>query len=318
MSYKWIKIQTHVHTINSDGMDTLKAMAYAASKNAIDVILLTDHNTMYGYKDIKNIKEETGIEIIKCIEYTTFYGHIISIGAPYFRWENLKQNSLNELADHIHRNNGIIGIAHPMAMGDPVCTGGRYTFKNTDFRKIDFVEEWHGVTDIDNEWEKNKEFWEDKIEKGHMITTVYGGDLHRKEHFDESDAFNWMLVDETKELEGGIIAAIRSGKVIMSKGPCFNMKIQRENGVYEIGDIVEINKDENLRINIEIEESTIKSEVALYLTNNLGEKIEVNFNNKVVEVYGNNKLKWIRGMVLDKISEKILAKSNPIYISCKQ
>jgi hypothetical protein len=313
MSYRWIKIQTHVHTINSDGLDTLRDMAYAAGKRSIEVIFLTDHNTMYGYKDIENISKETGVNIIKGIEYTTFYGHIISIGAPYFRWEELNDDSLNELADHIHRHNGIIGIAHPMAIGDPVCTGGRYKFRNTDFGKIDFIEEWHGVANNYNEWEKNKDFWQDKVNNGNIITTVYGGDFHKKEHFQESDAFNWVLIDETKEIETAVIDAISSGRVIMSKGPYFDMKIKIAGQVYNIGSMVELKENEKFNVDIDIGKMTIEDNMILYLTDNCGQKIEIDFYRKNIEICAKNDLSWIRAEILNKTTKEALAKSNPIY-----
>lgn len=313
MSYRWIKIQTHVHTINSDGLDTLRDMAQSAGKKSVDVIFLTDHNTMYGYKDIENISRETGVKIIKAIEYTTFYGHIITVGAPYFRWECLKEDSLNELADHVHENNGIIGIAHPMAIGNPVCTGGRYKFRNTDFEKIDFMEEWHGVSNKDNEWEKNKEFWEDKVNKGNRITTIYGGDFHTKEHFNESSAFNLVHIDESKELESQIIGAIRSGRVIMSKGPSFHMRIIKTDRVYNMGSVVEIKEGEKFKIAIDVEPMTVLNYMILNLNDNCGKEIEIDFKKGFVEVYGKYDLRWIRVEILNKITKEVLAKCNPIY-----
>lgn len=313
MSYRWMKIQTHVHTINSDGIHTLRDMAGAAKKRSIDIIFLTDHNTMYGYKDIDNISKETGVNIIKGIEYTTFYGHIITIGAPYFRWENLKEDSLNELADHVHKHNGIIGIAHPMAIGDPVCTGGRYKFIDSDFGKIDFMEEWHGIANNHNEWEKNEEFWKDKVEKGNRITTLYGGDFHRKEHFQQSDTFNWVFIDESKDIEREVINAISSGRVVMSKGPCFDMKIKKADRVYNMGNMVEIKENEKLNVIIDIDLNVALENMILYLTDNCGEKVEIDLNEKFIEICEKNDLKWIRVEILHKTSRETLAKGNAIY-----
>lgn len=315
MSYKWIKMQTHVHTINSDGLDTLRDMAESAVKKSVDAIFLTDHNTMYGYKDIDNISKETGVKIIKAIEYTTFYGHIITVGAPYFRWECLKEDSLNELADHAHKNNGIIGIAHPMAIGNPVCTGGRYKFRNTDFEKIDFIEEWHGISDKHNEWKKNEEFWKDKVNRGNRITTIYGGDFHKKEHFKESNAFNLARIDESKEFESQIIGAIGSGRVIMSKGPSFHMRIIKTDRVYNMGSVVQIKEGEKVKVAIDIEPMTVLNYMILNLTDNRGKRIEIDFKEKFIEMYVKCDLFWIRVEILNKTTKEVLAKGNPIYFN---
>jgi len=319
MSYRWIKIQAHVHTINSDGLNTLRDMAEAAAKKFIDVIFLTDHNTMYGYKEAEQISKETGVKIIKGIEYTTFYGHIITIGAPYFRWESLKEDSLNELAEHVHKYNGIIGIAHPMAIGNPVCTGGRYKFIDTDFGKIDFMEEWHGISNKHNEWEKNEKFWEDKSNKVNIITTLYGGDFHKKEHFKESGTFNWVRVDDSKELESKVIAAISSGRVIMSKGPCFHMRIIKAKKVYNMGNIVEIDENEKCKVIIDVDTVINCDEIIINLIDNCGKRIEIDCEKNFIEIYKKNDLKWIRCEILYKPTKEILAKGNPIYFKnvCK-
>lgn len=313
MSYKWIKIQTHVHTLNSDGLNTLKDMATAAGEEFIDVIFLTDHNTMYGYKDIDNISKETDVKIIKAIEYTTFYGHIITIGAAYFRWENLKKNSLNELADYVHRHNGIIGIAHPMAIGDPVCTGGRYKFIDSDFGKIDFMEEWHGITNNHNEWEKNEEFWKDKVNRGNIITALYGGDFHKKEHFQQSDVFNWVFIDEAKELESEVIAAISSGRVVMSKGPYFHMRIIKADRVYNMGNMVELKEGEKFKVIINIDPMAVLENMILNLIDNCGKRIEIDLKKNIIEIYEKKNLRWIRAEILNKTTKEVIAKGNPIY-----
>lgn len=313
MSYKWIKIQTHVHTQNSDGSHTLMDMAKAAGENSIDVIFLTDHNTMYGYREVERITRETGVKIIKGIEYTTFYGHIITIGAPYFRWENIKVNSLNQLADHVHSHNGIIGIAHPMVIGDPVCTGGRYNFINTDFSKIDFMEEWHGVSNKHNEWEKNKKFWEDKANRGNILTALYGGDLHRKEHFKKCNAFNWVFIDESEEIEKGIIKAISCGRVVMSKGPRLHIKVKKEEHIYYMGETMEIKENEKLKVILEVNQGKDLDETNVYLVDNLGKRIELDLKDKFTEICGNKYLRWIRVEMLNDKGKDPLAKSNPIY-----
>lgn len=317
MGFKWIKIHTHIHTINSDGKDTLSDMAIAAKNVSIDAMLLTDHNTIAISQNVEDISKEINIKIVNGIEYTTFYGHIIVVGAPYYRWDNLKNNSLNELADHVHSYNGIIGIAHPMGIGDPVCTGGRYSFKDVDFSKIDFIEVWHGVTNKFNEWEKNQNFWIGRLNEEKNITALYGGDFHKKEHFTESNTFNWMLIDETKSIEDAIKEAIKSGRVVMSQGPCFHMKIEKDKHIYNMGEIIELKKnDTTYNIILDVEAITIDRSILINLVDNSGQvkEVEYNKNNKTnIEICANDKVKWIRAEIVDEINKEVLAVSNPIY-----
>lgn len=334
MSYRWMKIQTHVHTKNSDGCDTLKDMAYEAGKNGTDIIFLTDHNTMYGYEDVENICKETGIKIIKEIEYTTFYGHIIAVGAPYFRWETLRDDSLNELADHVHKYGGIIGIAHPMAIGNPVCTGGRYKFRNTDFNKIDFMEQWHGIMNKHNEHEKNRIFWMKRAEEKYKITTLYGGDFHKKEQFNESGTFNWILINELNEIESASMEAIKSGRIIMSRGPFIDLCVKKGEKEYSTGNQINIHKDEKIVFKIDIGNIKNSDNFKIYLTNSVHENLNVNIDKKIIsmheQVHMNNNIKvirkfieisvdekviWIRLEIRERKSGKLMAETNPIYFN---
>ena len=332
MSYRWIRIQTHVHTKNSDGNDTLRDMAYEAGKNGADVIFLTDHNTMYGYENVENIYDETGVKIVKGIEYTTFYGHIISIGAPYFRWETLKDDSLNKLADHVHRYGGIIGIAHPMAIGNPICTGGRYKFRNTDFNKIDFMEQWHGIVNRHNEHEKNRRFWMDRAEEGYMITALYGGDFHKREQFKESGSFNWILIDELKEIESASAEGIKNGRIVMSKGPFIDLAVIKEEKVYNTGEQVDVYKNEKVTFIINVGNINEKDDFDVYLINNREEKIHVdicsridfvnmNYNQKVmtsfIEISIDDEILWMRMIIKDKKCGRLMAETNPVYFKHK-
>jgi hypothetical protein len=335
MGCRWIRLQTHNHTLNSDGKDTLSAMAGAGRNNSIDAMFLTDHNTMAALSQAEAVSKEIGISIIGGIEYTTFYGHIIAIGAPYFRWENIAKYSLNELADFVHSFGGIIGIAHPRGAGDPTCTGGSYSFEDFDFNKIDFMEVWHSVTNKLNEWEKNDEFWIDKLNRGYNITGVYGGDFHCKEHFYESGCFNWALVEDTLPIEEAVKEAIKKGQIIMSKGPVFSMKMFMEDKTFYMGDTVKLNNaiiernirshkdihadiniDLDINVNKDISMEIISGNILVSLVLSKGEVKEaecsetynVNFKINLEDV------RWIRTEIIDKTSREVLAVSNPIYI----
>lgn len=321
MSYKWIKIQTHVHTLNSDGSNTLDDMALHAKASGIDAILLTDHNTFAGFQNADKISEKYNINIIKAIEYTTFYGHIIVINSPYYRWENLNDTSLNELADYVHNYGGIIGIAHPMGVGDPTCTGGNFSYKNVDFNKIDFIEVWHGVTDKFNEAEKNRLFWLDKLSQVKPITALYGGDFHKKEHFIQSNSFNWLQIDEQLPIELAIKQAIKAGRIIMSKGPFFNIKIEHMGESFIIGDTIPLVETNSvLNIDFGFNSHLIDENISIKLTDNKGKIIitqNVNLEEISIAVAIKNDIKWIIPEIINNLDKSSLAVGNPIYFNCQ-
>jgi len=267
MALKWIKLQTHVHTNHSDGSNTLESMAYGAKEMLMDGFVLTDHNTFSGCEMAESVAEKVEIQILSGIEYTTFFGHIIVIGAPYYRWDTLEQTHLNLLADHVHKHNGVVGIAHPRQIGDPICTGGTFDFREVDFKKIDFVEQWHGVKNVQHEWEKNTEFWCSIVNQGITMTYLYGGDFHFKEQFEDSKMFNWVQIDTSRRMEETVKSSIANGKVIMSKGPRIELFIKEDRHIYTLGDIIKFKEKKSYVLHVRVFENTL-NEVKIRIVDN--------------------------------------------------
>lgn len=48
-------IDLHIHSIHSDGTDTVVDILKKAEKNALEYISITDHNTCNAYEELKKI-----------------------------------------------------------------------------------------------------------------------------------------------------------------------------------------------------------------------------------------------------------------------
>ena len=48
-------IDLHMHTNNSDGTDTVIELLQKAEENNLELISITDHNTVKGYFELENI-----------------------------------------------------------------------------------------------------------------------------------------------------------------------------------------------------------------------------------------------------------------------
>jgi hypothetical protein len=274
---------------------------------------------MSGCEMAETIAQKIGIQILNGIEYTTFYGHVIVIGAPYYRWDTLKQNHLNFLADHVHKYHGVIGIAHPRQIGDPICTGGTFDFKEVDFHKIDFVEQWHGVENVQHEWEKNTEFWRSIVDCGIKMTYLYGGDFHFNAQFKDSKMFNWVQIDTNKQINETVNASIANGKLIMSKGPGIELFIKEGRHIHTLGDIIKFKGKKSDMLYVRIFENTSK-QVKIRIVNNLGILNEIQWSGQRemkigIEYFTDQK--WIRGELIDEIQGDVTAISNPIYFQQK-
>ncbi len=53
-----------------------------------------------------------------------------------------KPEDIDNAIRAIHKNGGVVGIAHPFALGDPVNTGYRWEFQIKDWTQVDCLEVW--------------------------------------------------------------------------------------------------------------------------------------------------------------------------------
>ena len=62
-----MNIDLHIHTNNSDGDDSTKEIIKKTRDNDIELISITDHDTVMAYDDLKYINTD-GIKIIPAVE----------------------------------------------------------------------------------------------------------------------------------------------------------------------------------------------------------------------------------------------------------
>lgn len=138
MSY--LPCELHCHTIHSDGDFTVSELQKAAADDHLAIIALTDHNTFSGWDEL----DDNIIPAIRGIEWTTYFGHMLVLGANDFvDWRDAQPDNIDEKIKQVKAVGGIVGIAHPYQLGSPLCTGGRWEFNVRDWRNVDYIEVWH-------------------------------------------------------------------------------------------------------------------------------------------------------------------------------
>jgi 3',5'-nucleoside bisphosphate phosphatase len=70
-----MKIDLHLHTTYSDGIFSPEELLEMACKHDYDVISITDHDTLDGYREAKRILEKFPVKIIPGIEISSIYQH---------------------------------------------------------------------------------------------------------------------------------------------------------------------------------------------------------------------------------------------------
>ena len=138
MSY--LPCELHCHSVHSDGDYTVCELQKKAIDDHLAIIALTDHNTFSGWDEI----DDNIIPVIRGIEWTTYYGHLLVLGANDFvDWRDANADNIDEKIKQIKAVGGLVGVAHPFQLGSPLCTGGHWDFNVRNWQNVDYIEVWH-------------------------------------------------------------------------------------------------------------------------------------------------------------------------------
>ena len=150
MSY--LPCELHCHTVHSDGDFQVRELLENAATEGLALIALTDHNTLSGHDEL----DDSVLPAIRGIEWTTYYGHMLVLGARKFiDWRDAVPTNIDEKIHAVKAAGGVVGIAHPFQIGSPVCTGGRWEFEVKNWDNVDYMEIWHeDLTTVSSENKK--------------------------------------------------------------------------------------------------------------------------------------------------------------------
>ncbi len=231
----WYFGETHSHTVHSDGMHTLPELARRCAEKGIDFLCLTDHNTTSSVQD----PGELPITLIPGCELTTFHGHHPIYGlkdiVPWHK--DGRVIPMEEMAPQIRSKGGLVSVAHPFKIGDPVCTGCRMR-DDLGPTWFDSIEVWY------REWEAAETdnltayaLWNSYWQQGHRITALAARDWHgpgQEGAFPGKAPFSGVwATDNTPE---AIVEGMRRGRVIMSGGPILDFSLENGSGAARLGE----------------------------------------------------------------------------------
>ncbi|AJY75594.1 CehA/McbA family metallohydrolase [Paenibacillus beijingensis] len=219
----WVPCELHTHTFHSDGRQSLDELAASASWMGLAFIALTDHNTQSGLVDRERVERESGIQIVPGMEWTTFYGHMLTIGVHEFvDWRAFGPGDLHRGIAHVHRQGGVAGIAHPFRIGSPICTGCFWEFAVNDWNDLDFIEVWSTLMPtVKRDSRRAFGLWTELLDKGHRLTATSGRDWHETKPDDAPAAVTYLGFDGKPgdDIAAQAAGALRSGSAVVTMGP---------------------------------------------------------------------------------------------------
>ncbi|MBA2941479.1 CehA/McbA family metallohydrolase [Paenibacillus sp. CGMCC 1.16610] len=257
---QWLPFELHCHTFHSDGKQSLLELAEAARELGLRGVALTDHNTMTGLSNRDEVVAATGVEVIPGLEWTTFFGHMLTLGlSEYVDWRNLSPFHIHRGIDGVHRQGGLVGLAHPFRVGSPMCTGCYWEFEVSDWNEIDYMEVWSGLfPSIRRNNARAFAMWTDLLNQGYQIAATSGRDWHVSDPVSEPISATFLRLSDSLVASSGLVAAaldaLKRGAVAVSMGPLPQLRVgQSGREGAEIGDSIQIKQGELTEVTVGVD-----------------------------------------------------------------
>ncbi len=218
---KWYPCELHCHTLHSDGNFTVDELIAAAKSRALSGICLTDHNTVSGWRETDSEKD---LAVLKGIEYTTYLGHMLCLGAEKLI-DCFNINNIDCTIAEIRESGGLVGIAHPFQLGTPICTGGHWDYKITKWENVNYIEVFsEGCPYLNTPNKKARALWHSLLDKGCKIAPSMGRDWHRTNGDINLAACTYLLCDEGKLTGEKMKTALNEARTFITTGPFFTFE----------------------------------------------------------------------------------------------
>jgi hypothetical protein len=221
----WYFGEMHSHTVHSDGKHELSELARRAAALGIDFLCLTDHNTTSGLLEAADLP----VTLVAGCELTTFHGHHPIYGlTDIVPWhEGGRVLPMEELAPRIRAAGGVVSVAHPFKIGDPVCTGCRMR-DDLSPSAFDLIEVWYRAwdaaeTDNPTAYALWNSYWQD----GRKVTAVAARDWHgpgQEGPFPGPAPFTAVWAEDNTP--AAIVEGLRRGRAMMSGGPLLDLRVR--------------------------------------------------------------------------------------------
>lgn len=108
----WLATDLHAHTLHSDGSLSVPQLAARAVEAGLDVLAVTDHNTVSHHPELPEVSARYGVGLLPGQEVTTDRGHANAFGDV--GWVDFRRTA-SSWVSHVRDAGGLLSINHPLA-----------------------------------------------------------------------------------------------------------------------------------------------------------------------------------------------------------
>src|SRR5580692_2259327 len=105
--------EVHAHTLASDGMVSAEELVRAAAAIGLNVLCITDHDTMADVGGAIELGASLGVDVVRGEEVTASFPPGIHIIGLFLEHQVRMHMSVEDTVDAIHDAGGLAVIAHP-------------------------------------------------------------------------------------------------------------------------------------------------------------------------------------------------------------
>ncbi len=324
---RWVAAELHSHTNHSDGKQSLEELARKAKERGLEVVAVTDHNTTSPLQKKDKAEQATGVKIINGLEWTTFFGHVLTLGyksPQYSEWRKVGPTDIHRGIKEIKELGALVGIAHPFRTGNPFCTGCYFEYHITDLQDFDYLEVWNSESpSLHRHNQRAYQLWTDFLNKGYRLPAVSGRDWHDNIKENPLVATTHLLVKENtnEAFDQEVLEAIRLGRLSISYGGPLELTAEVLGVIAHLGECMKVD-EENVTFEVRVPDpslwhSSVSIEsLRLQLESNLGTlHSEAFLNGRMKFTVEGSDLKWARAELWGLVDgqESIVAFTNAIY-----
>lgn len=203
---RWIACDLHAHTLHSDGALSIRQLASLATREGLDLLAITDHNTTSHHAHLPGVGAEYGVHLLPGQEITTSRGHANAWGAiGTIDFRRPAEDWFTEVA----KRGGLGSINHPLA--DDCAWQHQLSVAPP------CVEILHETWLKNRKWTGPWAFWP---AWGLDRTPVGGSDFHNPANGDRlAQPTTWVEVSDRPEIDTDeVLDALRAGRTSLSVG----------------------------------------------------------------------------------------------------
>lgn len=319
----WYPCELHCHTRHSDGKFTVDELLNTAKAYGFSGIALTDHNTVSGWNEITEQKQKAAVAVLKGIEWTTFFGHMLVTDCEKFvDWRDAVPDNIDMKIAEVKSHGGMVGIAHPYELGSPMCTGCFWDYHVTKWENVDYIEVWSKPFPASKSAnERAMKLWTELLDRGYHLAATYGKDWHGAVDETEPCGCTYIGTENNSLSSDEIKKAVQNGRTAVTMGPKVTMCAVQNGKEFDLGDILETGDTE---FRISVDESSLRNMWERFninvkyirLVSNQNQTVfETKYRGEDAEISLNATIGWYRAEIFGTVGEKeyMLGFTSPLY-----